>query len=124
MTSCAIYWFNRSKALNSQHYANIRTSISSSANLRSKASVEIADLLKTDLSQKLHFIHKMLASDIGTEEKIRLISEQVEAMIADEEEKKPYLEAHEELKTIPDITPYWKSAPASFRIGFLISSNR
>ena len=65
---------------------------------RSKASVEIADLLKNRLIPKLHFIHKMLASDIGTEEKIRLVSEQVEAMIADEEEKKPYLEAHEELE--------------------------
>ena len=65
---------------------------------RSKASVEIADLVKNRLIPKLHFIQKTLASDIAPEEKIRLISEQVEAMIADEEEKKPYLEAHEELE--------------------------
>ena len=32
----------------------------------------------------------MLASVIGSDEKIRLISDQVEAMIADEEEKKQY----------------------------------
>ena len=40
----------------------------------------------------------MLASDIGSDEKIHLISEQVEAMIADEEEKKPYLDTHDELE--------------------------
>ena len=40
----------------------------------------------------------MLASDIGSDEKIRLISVQVEAMIADEEEKKQYLDTHDELE--------------------------
>lgn len=65
---------------------------------RSKASIEIADLVKNRLIPKLHSIQKTLASDIGSEEKIRLITEQVKAMIADEEEKKPYLDAHEELE--------------------------
>ncbi len=65
---------------------------------RSKASVEIADLLKNRLIPKLHSIKKMLASDIGSDEKIRLISVQVEAMIADEEEKKQYLDTHDELE--------------------------
>ena len=65
---------------------------------RSKASAEIADLVKNSLIPKLHSIQKTIASDIATEEKIRLIGEQVEAMIADEEEKKPYLDAHEELE--------------------------
>lgn len=65
---------------------------------RSKASVEIVDLVKNRLIPKLHSIQKTLTSDIGSEEKIRLVSEQVEAMIADEEEKKPYLDAHEELE--------------------------
>lgn len=65
---------------------------------RSKASAEIADLVKNSLIPKLHSIQKTIASNIDTEEKIRLIGEQVEAMIADEEEKKPYLDAHEELE--------------------------
>lgn len=65
---------------------------------RSKASAEIADLVKNSLIPKLHSIQKTIASNIDTEEKIRLIGEQVEAMIADEEEKKPYLETHEELE--------------------------
>lgn len=71
---------------------------------RSKASAEIADLVKNSLIPKLHSIQKTIASNIDTEEKIRLIGEQVEAMIADEEEKKPYLDAHEELE---DHTGYY-----------------
>ena len=65
---------------------------------RSKASVEIADLVKNRLIPKLHSIKKMLTSDIGSDEKIRLISVQVEAMIADEEEKKTSLDTHDELE--------------------------
>lgn len=65
---------------------------------RSKASIEIADLVKNRLIPKLHSIKKMLSSDISSDEKIHLISEQVEAMIADEEEKRPYLDTHDELE--------------------------
>ena len=65
---------------------------------RSKASVEIADLLKKRLIPKLHSIQTTIKSDIDAKEKLRIIGEQVESMIADEEEKKPYLDAHEELE--------------------------
>ncbi len=65
---------------------------------RSKASVEIADLVKNRFIPKLHSIQTTIKSDIGPKEKLRIISEQVESMIADEEEKKSYLEAHEELE--------------------------
>jgi TnpA family transposase len=65
---------------------------------RSKASLEIADLVKNSLIPKLHSIQKTLASNIASDEKIKLISVEVEAMIADEAEKKPYLEYHEALE--------------------------
>lgn len=65
---------------------------------RSKASAEIADLVNNSLIPKLHSIKKTLASNIASDEKIKLISVEVEAMIADEEEKKPYLESHEALE--------------------------
>lgn len=64
---------------------------------RSKASGEMADLLKNRLLPKVYSIKKTLASDIGTEQKLLLIQEEIDAMIADEQEKKAFLEEHDDL---------------------------
>lgn len=64
---------------------------------RSKASSEIADLVKNRLIPKVYSIKKTLISDIGADQKLRLIQEEIDAMIADEQEKKPFLEEHEDL---------------------------
>ncbi|MDD2358656.1 MAG: hypothetical protein PHX13_12170, partial [Thiovulaceae bacterium] len=65
---------------------------------RSKASVEIANLVKNSLIPKLHSIKDLIAQDIDLRDKISLISAHIDSMIADEEEKKPYLDSHEELE--------------------------
>lgn len=65
---------------------------------RSKASIEIANLVKNSLIPKLHSIKDLIVQDIDPQDKISLISAHIDSMIADEEEKKPYLDSHEELE--------------------------
>lgn len=71
---------------------------------RSKASSEIANLVKNNFIPKIHSIHKTLASNISSDEKVKLISKEVEIMIAEEADKQIYLDAHEELE---DHTTYY-----------------
>ena len=64
---------------------------------RSKASGEIADLLNNCLIPKVYSIKKTLSSDIGANQKLCLIQEEIDLMIADEQEKKASLQEHENL---------------------------
>ena len=64
---------------------------------RSKASSEMAGLLKNSLIPKVYAIKKTLSSDIDADQKLRLIQKEIDAMIADEQEKKAFLEEDDEL---------------------------
>lgn len=64
---------------------------------RAKASGEIADLLKNRLIPKVYSIKKTLNSNITMKEKLTSIKKEIDAMISDEQEKKVFLEEHEEL---------------------------
>jgi TnpA family transposase len=70
---------------------------------RSKSSGEMASLLKNSLIPKVYSIKKTLSSDIDADQKLQIIQKEIDAMIADEQEKKAFLEEHNELS---DHTSY------------------
>ena len=64
---------------------------------RSKVSGEMAGLLKNSLIPKVYSIKKTLSSDINADQKLQIIQKEIDAMIADEQENKAFLEEHDEL---------------------------
>lgn len=65
---------------------------------RSKASLEITSLLKDNFIPKLYSIQNTLKLKISSDKKLELISKEIETMLAAKEEKKTFLDSHEELE--------------------------